>query len=208
MPLDDDVVPEYKAKHLAKINSMRMANSQPAVHVVPVLTKGQVLFVTAASRDNQPNSCYNCHMFNKSDSTCMVHSPDIKIRKFTYGEPYKEIEYWPVCGLHDFGKPNNDEPKRISENDPDYTGLAWINAPRVGQKFGGSNCGGSNGGDDCDYFQVEEGEGDKRTVSIGFCRVLQTPVGNGDCCAAWTDDDLLSWQKAQSLIQEVEDGKR
>ena len=197
-----DLVPVYKAKALKKINAMRKTESQPDIEAVPVLSKAQVLFVTASSREDQPNSCYNCWKFNLRDRTCSILPKEIRVRKFTSGEPYKRIEYWPVCGLHEFGKPNIETPIRRTACDPDYMGLSWVNAPTLGQTCGGTCCGGANGGDDCDYWKPPEGTEDKREASIGFCRVLQTPTANGDCCAAWIDDDILSWQDAQAVIKE------
>lgn len=182
---------------------MREAQSQPDIDIIPVLTKGQVLFVTAGSRNNQPNSCYNCWKFNRQDSTCSILTKTIKVRKFIYGEPFKKIEYWPVCGLHEFGPPNENAPMRRNEEDADYIGLVWINAPAVGQQCGGSNCGGSNGGDDCDYWKPPEGTEDKREAKVGLCRVLQTPTENGDCCAAWDDDDVMLWQDAQAILKKL-----
>ncbi len=199
--LNQDLSPVYKAKHLRKINSMRMTNSQPDIHIVPTLTKGQVLFVTAASRNGEPSSCYNCWKYNAKDASCSVLPASITVKKFIDGDEYKRIEYWPVCGVHECGRPNNGTPIRRAENDPDYVDLVWINAPKVGQPCGGANCGGSNGGDDCDYWQVRPGEDDKREVRVAFCRVLQTPTANGDCCSAWEDDDVVDWQKAQSVLK-------
>jgi hypothetical protein len=195
----------FKGKHLSKVNALRMAKSQPESYELPILNKSQVLFVTAESREGQPNSCYNCHLYNKAAKTCMVLPEQIRIEKFTHGEPFKQIEYWPVCGMHDFGKPNEGAASYVSENDPDYVGLVWVNAPKVGQEYGGTSCGGLNGGDDCDYYMVE-GTDDKRAVPGGFCKVLQTPVAGGDCCAAWNDDDIVTWREAQQILKGESNG--
>ena len=47
--------------------------------------------------------------------------------------------------------------------------------------------------------------GDKRSEPTAFCRVLQAEVENGAVCAAWADDDQMSWQQAQSILKELDD---
>ena len=200
----------YKLKHLRKVNAQRRALSQPSVDFVPVLTKGQVLYVpagkmTAAGGDCAPASCYNCASYNYGKS-CMRIGQEIEVRKFTYptrvtrdAEP---IEYWPCCGMWDKGEPNREEETFVSANDPSDLGLIWINAPEVGQEYGGANCGGQNGGDDCDNY-ITEGS-DKRKEPTAFCRVLQAEVENGAVCAAWADDDQMTWQQAQNILKELD----
>jgi len=196
----------YKAKNLSKINSMRRAISQPTqADIVPVLNKGQVLFVPAAMMENQPASCYNCGFYNHNQS-CQLIGGLVRIRKFTYPREAtadaKRIEYWPCCGMHSFGEPNYGPAHYCDHpSDPSDLDLLWINAPRPGQEQGGANCGGSNGGDDCDFYMTEGP--DKRDEPTGFCRVLQAEVANGDVCAAWRDDDRLTWQQAQANLKEL-----
>jgi len=194
----------YKIKQLRKVNAQRRALSQPTIDFVPVLTKGQVLYVPAGKMAGAPASCYNCASYNFGRS-CMRIGPEIEVRKFIYPpQPTRDadpIEYWPCCGMWDQGEPNREEETFVSANDPSDLGLIWINAPEVGQECGGANCGGENGGDDCDNY-VTEGE-DKPAEPTAFCRVLQCEVENGAVCAAWDDDDKMSWQQAQNILKEI-----
>ena len=196
---------KYAPKHLAKINSIRRAKSQPDILTVPTLNKGQVLFVPESQDNGTPASCYACNLFNYEKS-CQIIGPKVKIKKFVYGEPDKPIEYWPCCSDQDYGEPNFG-PERFAEhlNDPTNLGLIWINAPAVGLEYGGANCGGQNGGDDCDYYMTDVD--DKRAADVGFCRVLQSTVGNKEKCAAWIDDDLVTWQEAQSILRKLNENK-
>lgn len=136
----DHGTPIYKAAAIKKINSLRRARSQFDSKELPILDESQVMFVTAASRNNEPNSCYNCRLFNLGKS-CMRFGPSIHIRKFTYPkeatDDSKPIEYWPVCGSHTYGEPNKG-PEQFNEYlaDPDLEGLVWVNAPEVGQEYG------------------------------------------------------------------------
>ena len=192
----------YRAEHLRKINSMRRAISQPDIYTVPVPNKGQVLFVSAAEMHNEPASCYNCAFYNR-DKSCQLIGPHVIIRKFIYPpaptSDSKQIEYWPCCSMQQYGDPHEGE-KFIACNPPDQLGLIWINAPKPGQEQGGANCGGSNGGDDCDSYMIE-GD-DKRDTPSGFCRVLQCEVQNGDVCTQWMDDDRMTWEQAQNILRE------
>jgi hypothetical protein len=189
----------YQPKHLAKINAIRRAISQPDIYVQPVLNKGQVLFTPAAEMHNEPASCYNCNFFNYEKS-CKLIGPKVPLKKFTYGEPSKTIEYWPHCAAHCYGHPDYGPESFITSTDPSTLNLIWINAPRVGLDLSGANCGGGNGGDDCDYYMTDID--DKREAQEGFCRVLQSTIQNGDHCAVWQDDDRIPWQQAVSIMQE------
>lgn len=195
---------KYGPKHLSKVNAIRRAASQPDIYVQPVLSKGQVLFTPASEMNNEPASCYNCNFYNSSRS-CQLIGPHVKVEKFIYGEPDKRIEYWPHCAAHCYGVPNFSQEKFITCGDPSYLNLQWINAPRVGLSLSGANCGGSNTGDDCDYYMTE-GD-DKRAEPKAFCRVLQCEVANGDHCAVWQDDDRITWQQAQSILGEQHGSK-
>lgn len=196
----------YKAEHLRKINSMRRANSQPDIESVPIPTRGEVLFTTAAEMHNEPASCYNCIFYNSGDS-CQLIGPRVRVRRFIYPRTptadSKPIEYWPCCGMHQHGEPNFGPPRFLAANDPGSIDLLWINAPSTGLEYSGANCGGENGGDDCDHYCTPTG--DKRDEPSGFCRVLQSQVMNGDVCASWRDDDQLSWDKAQAILKERSD---
>ena len=200
----------YKSGQLRKVNAQRRALSQPTILSVPTLTKGQVLFTPASELHDEPASCYNCRKYNCGRS-CMLIGTSLSVKKFIYPpEPTadaKTIEYWPCCSAHEYGEPNEGPERFIGEpSDPDNLGLGWINAPRPGQEYGGANCGGSNGGDDCDHYCTEGP--DKRAEPTAFCRVLQQPVANGDVCTGWMDDDWLDWKRAQALIGELDGGKK
>lgn len=189
--------PIYEEKNLTKVNDMRRAKSRPEIdlHIVPALTKGQVMFVTASQMGNEPASCYSCHLYNLGRS-CMLMGPNVLIKKFTMGT----VEYWPCCGMQDYGKPNTGKETFSAHDDPDSLGLVWINAPSVGQPCGGANCGGSGGGDDCDHYFPYDVD-DKRDSTSGFCRILQVDVGVGDVCSGWQDDDAVYYDEAEAWMR-------
>lgn len=196
----------YTLKNLRKVNAQRRALSQPTIHDVPVLTKGQVEYVEEAQMDGEPASCYGCAFYNYGRS-CRLMGPKLPIRKFIY--PPKEtadakrIEYWPCCSAWWKGEPNYGKEEFLERlATPDNLGLGWINAPGLGQEYGGANCGGKSGGDDCDNY-ITEGD-DKRAEPQAFCRVLQCQVDNGAVCSAWMDDDWVDWQRAQTLLKEID----
>jgi hypothetical protein len=190
---------EYGKEQLPKIDSMRRDKSQPDFYGVPILRDEQVLYTTAEELGGKPASCYTCKEQNP-DKTCERLGPDIKVQKVTgsrdSGDP---IEYWPCCSMHEYG-PGSDKVKFHDALDtPDSVGLIWINASERGQKSGGANCGGVEGGDDCDHYMVAKGE--KWESKQGACRVLQHTVNAGDICTAWWDDDILEFPEAQQLIK-------
>lgn len=193
----------YTLKHLKKVNAQRRAMSQPDIYTVPVPDKGEVLFTSAAEMHNEPASCYNCIFYNCGRS-CQLIGPHVIIRKFTFPleatSDSKPIEYWPCCSMHMYGEDNDGDERFLSTAAPDEMGLVWINAPKVNQSCGGANCGGSNGGDDCDSYMID-GD-DKRDAPSGFCRVLQCEVQNGDVCSQWRDDDRLTCDQAQNILRE------
>lgn len=188
-----------------KINSIRIGQSRPDLAGVPILTEGDVLFSSAAEAGEKPRSCYNCPLFNYERS-CKLFGKDVEIRKFTWPEKIRDgakpIEYWPVCGYWVPGEPNYGVAEFIAKLDPGAAGLGWVNAPRVGQELSGTSCGGANGGDDCDFWIIEDEDGDKREAKTGFCRVMQKQTENGACCSCWTDDDLLSYQMVAERFRE------
>lgn len=192
---------KYTKEHIGKVNAIRRTVSQPDIYTIPIPSKSQVLFVSAAEMHNEPASCANCTFYNWGKS-CQLIGPHIKVKKFTYGAPDKNIEYWPCCGMQTYGEPNRGEEKFIALTDPASIDLLWINAPEVGLKHGGANCGGQEGGDDCDYYMTDKP--DKRDCPTGFCRVLQTTVTNGDVCCQWRDDDRVNWEEAQAIINKQE----
>jgi|HubBroStandDraft_6_1064221.scaffolds.fasta_scaffold11292_6 hypothetical protein len=194
LKIEDGGFPVYRAAQIPKVNAMRRARSLPDVETPIIPTRGQVLFVTAEELHNEPASCYNC-VFMRNDSRCALIGPRIPIKKYTM----EGIQYWPKCGLHVHGISKN--PDYMASRDPDYIGLTWINAPKVGQELGGGNCGGCDGGDDCDNYIVD-GAKEKWDSPTGNCRVLQTTVACGDSCAVWQDDDQLDWRQAIKAIQE------
>jgi hypothetical protein len=208
----DGGFPVYGPEQLRKINAMRMAFSAPDSLAPVVNTKGEALFTTAEDMNDEPASCYNCQFYNEKAERCALMGPRKVIKKFIWPKEAtadaKQIEYWPCCSMQFYGEPNKGEPVyRVFANDPDYMGLIWINAPKPGQKYGGANCGGVNGGDDCDHYQVD-GDEPKWESATGFCRALQTQVAAGDVCCQWRDDDTLQWQDAQRLLGELSDADR
>lgn len=197
---------EYGPEQLPKVDSMRRDKSQPDFYGIPILHDTQVMFTTASQMGNKPASCYTCQ-FQQSDLTCGLLGPEIYVSKVIghtdSGDP---IEYWPCCDMQDYGNPQKGAPSyRDNLSTPQSIGLIWINASEVGQPYGGANCGGSNGGDDCDHYMVESGE--KWDNPQGVCRVLQHTVDNGDVCTAWWDDDILEWTEAQQLMENPSHGK-
>jgi len=204
--IEDGGFPVYEGKNIRKVNAMRRAWSLPASTSPVVPTKGQALFTTAESMNNEPASCANCIFYNVSPGSCQLIGSRIPIKKFVYPKEAtadsKQIEYWPCCGMQQYGEPNRGPAKYRATNDPDYMDLVWINAPKVGQEIGGANCGGTNGGDDCDHYIVE-GDTAKWDCPTGFCRALQTDVACGDICSLWGDDDELKWREAVKIINEL-----
>jgi len=197
----DGGFPIYAASEIRKVNAMRIAKSLPDVYSPIVPTKGQALFTTAESMNHEPASCYNCQFY--TGAHCSLIGPRLPIRKLTYPREAtadaKPIEYWPCCSMHLYGEPKGIGGK--GTEDPDYLDLIWINAPKPGQEQGGANCGGCDGGDDCDHYSVE-GRQEKWESSTGFCRALQTTVACGDLCTLWSDDDELEWREAVRIIGE------
>lgn len=198
--------PIYTDKNVRKVNAMRRAFSTPASDTPIIPTKGQALFTTAESMHNEPSSCYNCVFYNSASATCALIGPRIPIRKFIYplqpSADSKQVEYWPCCGMQQYGEPNSATAVYRASNDPDYMDLVWINAPRVGQEHGGANCGGCDGGDDCDHY-LTDGKEEKWDSATGFCRALQTEVACGDVCTLWGDDDELHWRDAVKIQKEL-----
>lgn len=184
---------------------MRSDKTQPDFMGIPILSDGAVMFCTAEQIGNKPTSCYTCTFQNGKNETCQLIGDAIQVAKVTGDDEYKNpIEYWPCCGEHNYGEPNSGAPTYIDPlKSPDQLGLVWINASEPGQEYGGANCAGVNGGDDCDHYQVESGE--KWDSKQGFCRVLQQTKEAGGVCAAWGDDDILSWQEAQQLMGNSDD---
>lgn len=199
----------FTAEQLRKINSQRRALSQPTILDPPTLTKGQVMYVPEAQMEGEPSTCYNCHFYNYGRS-CQLMGPGVKIKKFVYPQEAtsdaKRIEYWPCCSAWFRGDPNyGPETFASVTTGPDTLGLGWINAPTVGQDCGGANCGGKDGGDDCDHY-ITKGD-DKRVEPTAFCRVLQQQVECGGVCSAWMDDDWLSYDRAQNILREFDNGE-
>ena len=193
--------PLYSEKQLPKVDSMRRDKSQPSFFGIPILRDEDVMLTRASEMDSKPASCYTCQA-QQSDETCFYMGPSVKVAKVKGArDSGEQIEYWPCCGMHNYGPTRTGKPVYADElSNPSTLGLIWINAPKVGQKYGGANCGGTEGGDDCDHYIVK-GKNEKWDVPDGFCRVLQHQVGGGDVCAAWHDDDELPFEEAQQLIK-------
>jgi hypothetical protein len=199
----------YGLDALRKVNSQRRALSQPTITSLPILNKGQVQYIPEGAMEGEPASCYNCPFFNRTGKSCRLIGPSVTIRKFIYPPKptadAKQIEYWPCCSAWMRGEPNYGPSKFMDcLSSPDTLGLGWINVPELGQDIGGANCGGKDGGDDCDHY-CTDGPGDKRDYPTAFCRVLQSQVENGAVCSAWMDDDWVDWTKAQALLKELGD---
>jgi hypothetical protein len=199
--------PVYGKEQLPKVNTMRKDRSLPDFHGVPILTDGAVMLCSADALGKKPASCYTCSFFNAKQETCALLGPDVMVAKVVGSKDEADpIEYWPCCSEHNYGEPNDSPCYLEPYKEPGALGLIWINGPEVGAEFGGCNCGGIEGGDDCDHYMVESGE--KWDSENGFCRVLQHQVGAGQVCAAWEDDDILPWHDAQELLNGAESGKR
>lgn len=192
-------------KHTDKVNALRRAKSLVQIRTAPpMVPKSAVLFTSAAHMNNEPASCGNCINYLENQDRCAVIGDQIIVRSFVVGN----IKYYPCCGYHQFGNPmmvKGEVAEYLAHNDPGDIGLIWINQA-VGdmETPGGANCGGINGGDDCDHYLVDTEK--KWESPNGMCRVLQTQVGAGDVCGAWIDDDRIEWFEAQSIIQD-QDGK-
>jgi hypothetical protein len=201
MNIEPGGFPVYGKEQLPKIDSMRRDKSQPDFFGVPILTDDQVLYTTGKELGGKPASCYTCVEQNK-DFTCERIGPEVKVAKVIgHRDSGESIEYWPCCSMHNFTPNPRSEAISYHEtlDSPGSIGLIWINAPKPGQKYGGANCGGVNGGDDCDSYIVKSGE--KWDSEQAFCRVLQHVVDADAVCTAWKDDDILTWEDAQQLIK-------
>lgn len=186
--------PIYGAEQLPKVNAIRVAKSQPDFEGIPILHDQNVTYTSGEQLRGRPASCFTCALMN-SDNTCMLMTDKIIVDTVTI----EGIEYWPRCAEFVPGEGNSGTPQHVADSAPDQIGLVWINAPEPGQDWGGSNCGGCDGGDDCDHYMIESGE--KWDSPTGECRVLQHQVSCGDYCAAWWDDDILQWQEAENALQ-------
>lgn len=133
LKIEDGGFAVYSPKHLGKINAMRRAASTPDSDGPIIPTKGQALFTTAEEMNGEPASCMNC-VFLRNDKHCALIGPRIPVEKFVK----EEVEYFPCCSMQTCGISKN--PDYITSSDPDYIGLVWINAPKVGQEHGGANC--------------------------------------------------------------------
>lgn len=199
---------DYGPEQLDKVNTIRRDKSQPDFYGIPILTDDEVLLTSADELGGHPASCYTCKE-HTSDFTCKRLGPGLSVKKVIGNKDYDDpIEYWPCCSLQEY----TDKPRegKIQYHDlldtPDEIGLIWINAPKVGQAFGGANCGGVDGGDDCDRYRTR-GKVEKWDTDQGICTVLQHVVEAGAVCTAWHDDDELTWREAQQLINGKDLGK-
>ena len=194
---------EYGPEQLPKVNTQRRDKSQPDFYGVPILRDSEVLFTTAAELGNKPASCYTCKKQN-SDLTCWHLGPTVPVKKFIgSSDSGEEIEYWPCCSVHDWDGGNHQKGAptfRDPLDTPDSIGLIWINAPEVGQAYGGANCGGLSGADDCDRYRTYNAE-EKWEVEQAYCTVLARDVEGGAVCAAWHDDDIVEFPEAMAMMK-------
>jgi hypothetical protein len=190
---------EYDKKQLPKIDSMRRDKSQPDFFGIPIISDEAVMFTRASELGDKPASCYTCQA-QQSDLTCFYMGKGVKVAKVTgHSDSGEPIEYWPCCGMHNYGPTRTGAPVYADIlSNPSSLGLIWINAPKPGQPYGGANCGGVEGGDDCDHYMVKSGE--KWDNLDGYCRVLCHSVEGADVCSAWHDDDELQFEEAQMLL--------
>lgn len=211
---------EYGKEQLPKVDSMRRDKSQPSFAGIPIISDEAVMLTRASEMGGKPASCYTCQA-QQSDETCFYMGPSIRVSKVKgTKDSGEQIEYWPCCGMHSYGEPRKGKVYYSDElSTPSTLGLVWINAPKPGQKYGGANCGGVEGGDDCDHYLVK-GKVEKWDVPDGFCRVLQHQVGGGDVCTAWhadnhdelpidAHDDAHQWRECRNgAITSCCDGNR
>lgn len=193
--------PVYGPREIGKINAMRRAKSLPDVYTPIIPNKGEALFTTAEEMHDEPASCDNCAFYDHVGKECNLIGHRPRIRKVLSNG----VDYWPCCSMHTYSS----EPLQLDVpigGDPDNMGLIYINAPKVGQKHGGANCGGCSGGDDCDHYMTD-GKTEKWEAPTGFCRALQTTVACGDVCSLWRDDDILGWREATKIIEEQDASK-
>lgn len=194
---------EYDKKQLPKVNTMRRDKSRPDFYGVPILTDAEVLLTQPDELGNKPASCYTCKE-QTSELTCERLGPGILVKKVTGArDSGEQIEYWPCCSMHEWdgGKKQTGKPEYHDCLDtPDSIGLIWINAPKPGLPFGGANCGGIDGGDDCDHY-ITYGKLEKWDTKEAYCRVLAHDVKAGAVCTAWRDDDILWPHEALLLMR-------
>lgn len=196
---------EYGKGELPKVNAMRRDKSRPDFYGVPILTDAEVMFTTEAELGGKPASCYTCINQN-SELTCNRIGPGVKVEKVKGArDSGEQIEYWPCCSGHyyceDVAKGNRFKPDYAAVLEtPDSLGLVWINAPKPGLPFGGANCGGVKGGDDCDHY-ITYGKAEKWDTTEAYCRVLAHDVAAGAVCTAWRDDDILWPHEALLLMR-------
>jgi hypothetical protein len=191
---------KYGPEQLPKVDSMRRDKTLPDFYGVPILSDAQVLLTSADELNNKPASCYTCKE-HTSELTCQRLGPGVKVSKIIgHRESGDPIEYWPCCGMHEYGNASGNTKYHYDLDTPATVGLVWINAPKTGQKFGGANCGGVSGGDDCDHYIVY-GKQEKWDVDSAYCRILAHDVKGGQVCTAWHDDDELPYAEAQMLLR-------
>lgn len=157
------------------------------------LSKWSVLFVGGKDTDDQPKSCFNCHLLYSQQATCSLLGPDISIKPV-----HKDGKlYTPVCGLQDAGKPMS-----VSDEDAKYDLNAEIGADKadgIGLEWAegkGTNCGGANEGAPCKYFETDDGKD-------GLCKVIgekENKVDWDDCCGAH-DGPSMPWREAQKILK-------
>lgn len=156
-------------------------------------------FVGGKDTGNQPKSCFNCPFLFINQKRCQIHGQDIIIdvvRK-------KGQMYTPVCVYQTGGTPLAVEDDAVVYNatilgakKAELTGLEWA-------KGSGTNCGGYASGAPCEHFV------DTDEVGIdGICDLMKktdNKVDWDDCCSGH-EGDHISWQEAQSILKDEENG--
>jgi len=125
--------PLYGKEQLPKVNAMRVAQSQPDFEGIPILHDQNVTYTAASQMGDRPASCFTCALNNHADDTCMLMTENIIVARVTI----EGIEYWPRCAEFVPGEGNDGKPLHHTDEAPDQLGLVWINAPEVGQEYGG-----------------------------------------------------------------------
>lgn len=182
----DGITPIFKKRDGE--DAKKEATKTPLVQ----LNKWSVEFVGGKDTNDQPKSCFNCHLLYDKQKTCSILGPDIIISTLKKDGKL----YTPVCGEQDAGTPmqvSDEEAKydlnaMVGPEKADQVGLEWAEGK-------GTNCGGRNEGAPCKYFDSEDG-------IDGICLVIgkeENEVDWDDCCAAH-DGPAMAWRDAQKLL--------
>lgn len=190
----------------------RKPKDEPEVSTAVGVQRWALGFVGGKDTGNQPKSCFVCPFLYINQKRCQIHGPDIVIdRVMKDGD-----QYTPVCLYQRGGTPlaiGDDEVvynvNVIGEMAADQTGLEWAKSPT------GTNCGGFKQGAPCEHFDITDGKGIDGICLLmskeqdEYSNAMSEHEGNtvdwDDCCDGH-DGEHITWQEAQSLLKEDEDG--